>query len=341
MNGSLQHRDEKRTASLAPVVGATSLLALVGIALATAAYIRRYVLHDLPMTAALSGELRDSYGIAGRLAYYTAGPAKRPPAGVGGHSQPPLLFIHSINAAPSSYEMKPLYEHYAHERAVYSLDLPGFGFSERADREYSPQLFRDAINDFIARELKGGPVDAVTMSLSSEFVALAAQAKPEHFRALTLISPTGMSYSDPQVKPNPALLRFFLNPAWSRGLFDVVTSRPSIRFFTGLSQSGGYNRAFSNYAYITSHQPNAQYAPYYFVAGMLFTRRIFNVYAALKQPVLVAYGQTATTRLQRLGELSQKPNWRMAEFANSRDLVQFDDTKGLIREIDKLLAHPE
>ena len=31
----------------------------------------------------------------------------------------------------------------------------------------------------------------------------------------------------------------------------------------------------------------------------------------------------------------------MTEFANSRDLVQFDDTKGLIREIDKLLAHPE
>jgi pimeloyl-ACP methyl ester carboxylesterase len=341
MTGSPQLQDKKKPTNLAPVVGATSLVALIGIVLATAAYIRRYVLHNLPMTAALSGELRDYYGVAGRLAYYTASPAKHSSITAGARAVPPLLFIHSINAAPSSYEMKPLYEHYAHERSVYSLDLPGFGFSERTDREYSPRLYRDAINDFIAKELKSGPVDVVSMSLSSEFVALAAQAKPNHFRTMTFISPTGMSYADPQVKPNPMLLRFFLMPQWSRGIFDIITSRPSIRFFTSLSRSQGYDRGFSNYAYVTSHQPKAQYAPYYFLAGMLFTRRIFDVYTSLKQNVLVTYGQSATTRLQRLNELSQKPNWRIAEFVNSRDLVQYDDIKGLIQEIDQLLARPE
>ena len=339
MNGSPQPHDDQKPLSLAPVVGATSLIALIGIALAGAAYIRRYVQHDLPMTAALSGELHDFYGVTGRMAYYTTGPARRQVSVGGVHTPPPLLFIHSINAAPSSHEMRPLYEHYARERSVYSIDLPGFGFSERANREYTPQLYRDAINDFIAKELHGGPVDVVTMSLSSEFVALAAQAKPAYFRTITLISPTGMSYADPQVKPNPVLLRFLLSPRWGRGIFDVVTSRPSIRFFTSLSQSQGYDRSFTHYAYVTSHQPNAQYAPFYFVAGMLFTRRIFDVYDSLTQQVLVAHGNTATTKLQRLNELSQKPNWRVAQFVNSRDLVQFDEAKGLIREMDQLLAH--
>ena len=338
MKRSVQSQDENKPVNLAPIVGVTSIVALFGIALATAAYIRRYVLHDIPMTAALTGELRDYDGVAGKLGYYVSGPTRKNQMVTGSRQQAPMLFIHSINAAPSGYEMKPLYEHYANERTVYSLDLPGFGFSERTDRQYSPQLYRDAINDFIAKELKGGPVDVVTMSLSSEFVALAAQSKPGYFRTLSFISPTGMGYSDPQVKPNPMLLSLLLNPQWSRLLFDLVTSRPSIRFFTGISRSGGYDRGFSNYAYITSHQKNAQFAPYYFVAGMLFTRRIFDIYASLKQHVLVAYGQSATTSLNRLVELSDKPNWHIAEFAGARDLVQFDDTNGLVSEIDRLLA---
>ena len=44
---------------------------------------------------ALSGDWRELDGRAGRLGYYVAG------------SGPPLLLIHSINAAGSSYEVRP------------------------------------------------------------------------------------------------------------------------------------------------------------------------------------------------------------------------------------------
>ena len=53
----------------------------------------------------------------------------------------PLLLLHSMNAAPSSMEMKPLFEHYRQQRPVYAPDLPGFGQSERADRSYSPEFY--------------------------------------------------------------------------------------------------------------------------------------------------------------------------------------------------------
>jgi hypothetical protein len=46
----------------------------------------------------------------------------------------PLVLLHSVNAAPSVFEMKPLFEHYRAERRVYAPDLPGFGFSDRSDR---------------------------------------------------------------------------------------------------------------------------------------------------------------------------------------------------------------
>lgn len=336
-----QQRDVSRAMNLPVVVGATSLVAMLGIGLAAAAYLRRYVLHDLPMTAALSGELRDFYCSAGRMAYYFSDRPRRSGTMPVRRTTHPLLFVHSVNAAASSYEVKPLYEHYARERAVYSLDLPGFGFSERTNREYTPHLYRDAINEFIAKELKGGPVDVVSLSLSSEFVALAANAKPDYFRTLTFIAPTGMSYSDPQIKPNPGLLSFLLKPSWSRLIFDLITSRPSIRYFTNLTLSKTYARGFAHYAYVSSHQPDAQYAPFYFVSGMLFTRRIFDVYASLKQPCLVAYGQSATTRLQRLGELKAQRNWQIEQFESSRDLVQFDDKANLILALDQHFARAD
>jgi pimeloyl-ACP methyl ester carboxylesterase len=81
------------------------------------------------MPPALSGTRREmDAGPAGHLSWYQAG-TTAPEA-----STPPLLLLHSVNAAASAYEVKPLYEHYARARPVYALDLPGFGFSPRSDR---------------------------------------------------------------------------------------------------------------------------------------------------------------------------------------------------------------
>ncbi|MFD0938295.1 alpha/beta fold hydrolase, partial [Methylobacterium trifolii] len=59
---------------------------------------------------------------------------------------PPLLLVHSINAAANAYEVRPLYTHYRTRRPVYALDLPGFGFSERARRLYTPRTMVEAIH---------------------------------------------------------------------------------------------------------------------------------------------------------------------------------------------------
>ena len=62
---------------------------------------------------------------------------------------PPLLLIHSVNAAASAAEIAALLAHYRATRCVFALDLPGFGFSERSDRAYTPRLMTDAILDMV------------------------------------------------------------------------------------------------------------------------------------------------------------------------------------------------
>ena len=60
--------------------------------------------------------------------------------------------------------MKPLYQHYRRERAVYAPDFPGYGFSDRSARMYTPRLMTDAIHAILAviRRNHGAlPVDAI------------------------------------------------------------------------------------------------------------------------------------------------------------------------------------
>ena len=127
---------------------------------------------------ALSGARVEIDSSAGRLSFYVAGPAED--AGDSA-DRTPLLLLHSINASGSAYEVQPLYEHYRQRRPVYALDLPGFGFSDRSDRQYLPRLMTDAVHAMVAeiQRLQGdAPIDVIGVSLSSEYAARAAQEAP-------------------------------------------------------------------------------------------------------------------------------------------------------------------
>lgn len=317
--------------ALLPIVLAAGAGAFLGLGLALIAWSRNYVNHNVPLTAALAGELVRFRGRrAGNLAYYIAGPIRT--------GAPPLILLHSINAAASSFEMKPLYEHYAQSRRVIALDLPGYGFSDRSDRTYTPALFRDAILDLVEQELGGVTVDAVALSLGSEFLALAAQARPLFFRSLTFLSATGFSRRSRSLRPNDFLLSLLRMPAWRRPIYDLLTSRTSLRLFLQSSQRTRLDRSLVNYAYATSHQPHAENAPYYFIAFKLFTPTILEVYRALPQPCLTIFGQDPFAGYELVGDLCSKPNWRIHSLANAGALVHWDEPRTVIALLDAQLS---
>jgi pimeloyl-ACP methyl ester carboxylesterase len=241
------------------------------------------------LTDPLSGNRTDINSAAGRIAIYSA---------EGDAAGAPLLLIHSINATPSAYEVKPLFDYYAGKRPVYAVELPGFGHSDRSDRVYSIRLMTDAIHaavDHIRGE-HAGAVDALALSLSCEFLARAALERPAHFRTLAFISPTGFQRSarDDPGGGNRGMpwLRSALDfSLWSRSLFDLLTSRPSIKYF--LKRTFGsqeIDQGLWDYAYLTTHQPGARHAPYYFVSGFLFSKDALRLYEGLTHPVWMAHG---------------------------------------------------
>jgi pimeloyl-ACP methyl ester carboxylesterase len=288
------------------------------------AYSQYVIDHQVPLPFAIEAERATSdSSTAGRLSYYVDKTA-------GGR---PLLLIHSVNAAASAYEMRPVFDHFRGQRTLYALDLPGFGFSERTDRARTPEAFAQAIVDLIATQI-GEPVDAVALSLGSEFAARAALQQPDLFHSLTLISPSGFNAAGTGRSTQQAVeqdrtesaYRVLANPLWGRALYDLIATRRSIEFFLKQSFVGAVPPALIDYAYATAHQPGAHYTPLRFIGGLLFTRHARQeLYARLTQPVLVVYDRDAFVRFDALPDfVAAHTNWQSVRLAPTLGLPQFE-----------------
>ncbi|MCF7990880.1 MAG: alpha/beta hydrolase [Thiohalocapsa sp.] len=260
------------------------------------------------------------------ISYYVDGPA----------DAEPLVLIHSINAAPSAFEMKPLFEHYRATRRVYVPELPGFGFSDRSDRQYSPELYASAIAGFLTSIVQA-PADVVAYSLSSEFAARAALAAPERFKSLALLSPTGFSDRRlPSGGTGKALHSVFTLPGLGQGLYRLLTQRGSIRYFLRRSYVGEPPQELVDYAYATSHQPGARHAPYYFLAGQLFTSGATEtLYGKVTHPALVIYDRDANVTFDLLPDfIAAHDNWQSVRVEPTLGIPQWERPQGCIEALD-------
>lgn len=289
---------------------------------------------------AVSGERREIDSPAGRLSYYVAG--------MQASDRPPLLLIHSVNAAGSAYEVRPLHEHYLRERRVYSMELPGFGFSDRSERTYSPRLMTDAvlaIAEEIARQHNRAPIDALALSLSSEFLARAASEAPQRFRSLALVSPTGFDRRAPWAGPPGStrgkrwLYRMFTAKPWARGFYQLLTSRRSVRFFLEKTWGGkNIDQGMLEYDLLTARQPGARHAPYWFVSGFLFSADITTVYDSLVMPVWMSHGVRGDfTDYRHKRAFAGRPNWSFDVF-DSGALPHFELAQSFVAKYDAFLT---
>lgn len=274
---------------------------------------------------------------AGRVAVYHATPAAD--AGL-----PPLVLVHSVNAAASVAEVAPLFEHYRRSRTVVALDLPGFGHSERSARLYTPRLMTDALLAVIdqTRQRTGAAqVDLLGVSLGSEFVARACLEHAAVVRRIALVSPTGFSRQKRRHGPPgttlmlPWLYRLLTRPGWGERVFRWLTRPGVIRYF--LRRTFGrpvIDEALWRHAVATTRQPGAHHAPLCFVSAALFSADINTVYEALAAPVWVSMATRGDfTDYQGRTTVDARPNWRF-EAVQGGALPYFEDLAAFTQRLD-------
>jgi len=271
---------------------------------------------------------------AGPVAVHTAG------------SGPPLLLVHSVNAAASAAELRPLHEHYAKTHTVFSPDLPGYGATARPDRLYTPRLMTDALHG-VARHIRSQfanqAIDALALSLSCEFLARAAREAQGDYRSLALVSPTGLSGSRPRRGPagsTAAMPRLHRALKWfGPGLFALLTRPQVIRFFLRKTWGGPtIDQQMFEEAVATARVSGAEHAPLSFLSGALFSKDIFSIYESLSLPVWMCHGVRGDfTDYRQKAMLEGRSNWQMKVFPTGA-LPHFECLSEFCAAFDEHLA---
>ena len=267
---------------------------------------------DLP--PALNGE-QHTYRWRGMDIAYTE---------AGDPENPTLVMLHGINAAGSSGEFRAVFDDLANDYHVIAPDLPGFGCSDRPSLRYSATLYTEFVGDFLAEYDEPA---VIASSLSAAYTLDALASDPElSVRDLLLICPTAIAGPEP---PKEWLRELFRLPLVGTGLFNLVASKPSIRYFNadhGYYEMSKVTDDWLDYEWQTAHQPNARFAPASFISGFLNTDLdLADAIAALDIEPTILWGREA-----EITPLSQ-----------GRELAAEADVPLVVFDRSKLLPHVE
>jgi pimeloyl-ACP methyl ester carboxylesterase len=261
-----------------------------------------------------------------------------------------MLLVHTVNAAASAQEVRPVFEYHRTQRTVYAFDLPGYGCSDRADRPYTVRLMTDAVLQ-VTREIQrrhpGARIDALASSLGTEFLARAAVELPGAFGTLALVSPTGFNgrrrHYGPaggsrEVSAAAALLK---GRPWSATLFGWLTRPRVVRYFLERMYGGkDIDSQLFETAVRTARVPGAHFAPLAFLSGSLFSADANAIFERLELPVWMSHGVRGDfVDFRGQATVASKPNWTFSVFSTGA-LPYFERPQEFEAAYEQFLSAP-
>lgn len=141
----------------------------------------------------------------------------------------PLLLIHDLDSAASSYEWHKVIPNLSKKYTVYALDLLGCGQSEKPYLTYTNYLYVQLISDFIKSEI-GHRTDVISSGGSESFVIMACSNSPDLFDRFMLVNPNSINTCSQLPGPYSRYYKLLLDfPIIGTLLYHIATSKSSIK----------------------------------------------------------------------------------------------------------------
>jgi len=139
----------------------------------------------------------------------------------------PILLIHDLSVGSSSYEFRKLTTSLAESYEVYTLDLLGYGLSDKPNMTYTNFLYVQLITDFI-KNVIGKKTSVITSGDSSSIATMVAHNDPEVISNLIFINPENLYHCNQIPSKQTKLLKFFIEiPIFGTFIFNLFTSKTS------------------------------------------------------------------------------------------------------------------
>jgi pimeloyl-ACP methyl ester carboxylesterase len=239
---------------------------------------------------------------------------------VGKKKQTPLVFLHGFGGGSSAYEWSMVYPAFLPNYSVIAPDLLGWGRSEHLTRSYQIQDYLTTIADFLEKVCSTAAV-VIASSLTAALIVRLAVLRPELFRALILVAPSGLSdFGKPYSSFFSQLVSF---PGIDRLIYSTgIASSTGIRNFLEKRQFARASRVSQEMvdAYLSSaQQPHAEYSAISFVRGDL----CFDLADHMPQltiPTALIWGKQAQFTPAELGQRFVELNPQLLKLALINDV---------------------
>lgn len=137
----------------------------------------------------------------------------------------PILLIHDLSVGSSGHEFRKLMDSLAQSHEVYTLDLLGYGSSDKPNMTYTNFLYVQLVTDFI-KNVIGKKTNVVTSGDSSSIAAMVAHNDPEVISNLIFINPENLYHCNQIPSKQTKMLKFFIElPIFGTFVFNLFTTR--------------------------------------------------------------------------------------------------------------------
>ena len=253
----------------------------------------------------------------------------------------PLLLVHDVRDAGSSFEWRRTVDALADGFRVHAIDLLGFGRSDRPAAHYRPRLYTSLLSDFVA-DVVAEPVAVVAAGRSAAYAIDLAARDPARYPALVLVAPIGRPTGDRASEVAGEARRVAVElPVLGTSLFNARVSRAGLRRWLerAYADDRRVTEALVDHYYLVSHQPGAKYAP----AALLAGRLDLPVHAPLRrmrQPALVVWGDRADEHPvdEARALLAARPDLEVAILEHAGELPHDEQPAAFLEAVLPFLA---
>ena len=217
----------------------------------------------------------------GKIYYKTAGNGK------------PLLLLHSLYPGCCMAEWDETVNQLSAKYKVYTIDMLGYGMSDKPKMTYTAFIYASLIKDFIENVIKS-PACVLAANGSGAAAVTAAKIYQNCITKLMIVSPNGVN--DDMAVNSSRIKRIIMEiPLMGTAYYNIMTSKTAISIFVkkyGFLSKEIDRSDFIKEMYHSAHSENgnARYAFASFITNYM-NMDIKQYISSLNMPLCVAWGE--------------------------------------------------
>lgn len=195
----------------------------------------------------------------------------------------PVLLIHDLDIGSSSYEFYKLSDELAKTNEVYTIDLLGYGLSEKPNFTYTNFLYVQLVNAFI-KNIIGKKTTIMTSGESAAIAVMSCHLNPDLIKNLIFINPQNLNKLNQIPSKRSKINKYIIEtPIIGTFIYNIISNKENItkNFKENYYYDFGSSKLEEVYAYLEASHLN-DYNSKYTYASYVGRYMNINIYQALK-----------------------------------------------------------